>query len=371
MLALGLVIVLSGCGETPDWDPAAGTGPSRGVAVDIFLEQPASDELTDLDAAAALGVDSVRVGLQWTQMEPLSKGQYDMDYLKRLDDLIARARERDIQVLLTPVFTPCWAAPPPPEPAAACADPALASALARRPPVELGDYATFVAFLAARYDSALAGIEIWNEPNLSGFWVSDNPAEDYAALLKATYPVVKQAAPGVPIVGGVLAGGDAMFLRELYDAGITGSYDVLSLHLYNDDRAPEVGLAPQFAKATLLQGMRNTRTVLAEENESRPVWITEIGWNTSTQTGGLFLDGVTPQQQADYLEEAIALLQDPSKGIDFASALYVYRLRDIGTNLADPQHNYGLMGNDRQPKPALDAVRRSFERPFGSRVPSP
>lgn len=350
-----LTSLLAGCGG--DDVPR----PSRGVAVDIAFAAPAQDELRDVDAAAELGAEAVRVAIQWSNMEPLTPGTYADYYLDRLDALVARARDRGVGVLLTPVFTPCWAASGKPS----CSNAAELPAIARRPPADPRTFARFAAFLAERYGDALAGVEVWNEPNLEGFWDTDAPARDYAALLEATYPEVKRVAPDLPVVAGAVAGADAGFLAQLYDAGISGSYDVLSLHVYNDGRPPQAEIDPSAAAATLLQGMRNVALTLKGRRERRPVWITELGWNTSTQRGQPFLDGVSAQQQADYLRQAVEMLQDPELGIDVASALFVYQLRDAGADPANPLHRYGLLEADRSPKPAFPAVRDAFAEPFG------
>ena len=75
---------------------------------------------------------------------------------------------------------------------------------------------------------------------------------------------------------------------------------------------------------------------------------------------------MSPDDQADYLAKAIDMLRDPRWGVDVADGVFIYRLRDIGTNAADPQHNYGLLRQDRTPKPAFDAVRKAFAASAGT-----
>lgn len=336
--------------------PAAVPLEQRGVAIDISFTEPASAELADVDAAAALGATTVRVALDWSGLEPLRRGQYATWYLDRLDALVARAAARDVRVLLTPLRTPCWAGTV----ANACGRPTLAREVSLKSPRDPADYGRFTAFLAGRYGTRLAGIEVWNEPNMPSFWNERDPVGTYVRLLRATYPLVKRAAPTLPVVAGALAGSDAAFLDRLYVAGMKGSYDVLSVHPYNDGRDPAQLLDARWASATFLQGLRTIRATRDARRDTTPVWLTELGWNTSTQRGLTWLDGVTPAQQADYLRRAIAMLQDPAWGIDFTSGVFVYRLRDIGTDPANPQHNYGLMAMDRTPKPALGAVGAAF-----------
>lgn len=340
----------------------------RGVAIDIVLGEPVADELGDVDAAAALGADSVRVSVQWAGMEPLRKGQYASWYLDRLDAVVARADARGVKVLLAPVFSPCWAVPNTVGVPLPCLEASLLGAVGPLPPDDPRDYADFASFLAARYDTRLAGLEVWNEPNLPSFWNTREPAAAYVRLLRATYGAVKRASPAVPVVAGSVAGTDAAFLDALYDAGIQGSYDVLSVHPYNDGRAPAAVLDPRWSAMTFLQGLRNVRDVRAAHGDRKPAWLTELGWNTSTQRGELWLDGVTLAQQAEYLTQALAMLRDPAWGIDFTSGVFVYRLRDTGTDAGDPQQGYGLQRYDGTAKPAFAAVKAAFRwaRPTAS-----
>lgn len=326
--------------------------PSRvrhGVAVDIVFGTPATDELRDLDQARTLGADTVRVAVQWSGMEPIAAGQPARFYLDRLDVLVRRARELGIGVLLTPLFTPCWAAPG--TTATACANAAFRQSVQAAHPRDPRDYARFVAGLAARYGDALVGIEVWNEPNVASFWAQQDAAADYADLVRASRKAVR---PQTRIVAGAVAGADVTFLRELLTHDLEA--DVLSLHLYNDGRAPDVRIAPAFAASTVLQGLESVRNLLRAAGERRPLWITELGWNTSTQRGEPFVDGVTPAQQATYLKRALTLVGQLGVG----DAVFVYRLRDPGSDPTDPQDGYGLLREDRTPKPAFAAVRRAW-----------
>lgn len=338
--------------------PAADAKPTlRSVSIDVLYNETAADVNADVDAAAALGANMVRLGVNWQALQPTPRGGYTQWYLTGLDNAVARARAKSIKVLITPVFTPCWASSAPGAPAGCSTGIANAHAY---PPANPKTYADFVASLVKRYTGSLAGVEVWNEPNLSGFWTSATPAADYARLVRATYPAVKRVAAGLPVVVGVLAGVDVAFLRQLRAAGIAGSYNAISVHPYNDGRAPDALIDPQFASATFLQGLRSLRDEMRAAGDTHPVWITEMGWNTSTQRGQLWLDGVSLTDQASYLTQALAMLGDPASGIDYPAAVSLYRLRDIGDDPADPQQNYGLQSRNHTAKPAYAAVKSAF-----------
>ena len=102
------------------------------------------------------------------------------------------------------------------------------------PPSNPATYAAFVAFLAQRYGTRLAAIEVWNEPDQANedYFAGPEKPQRYAALLRAAYPAIKQANPNVQVLAGSLVGANGVFLRALYAAGIKGYYDGLAVHYY-------------------------------------------------------------------------------------------------------------------------------------------
>ncbi len=338
--------------------PAADAKPTlRSVSIDVLYNETAADVNADVDAAAALGANTIRLAVSWEALQPTARGGFTQWYLAGLDNAVARARARSIKVLITPVLTPCWASSAPGAPRGCGVGIANSHAY---PPANPKTYADFVTSLVKRYTGRLAGVEVWNEPNLQSFWMSATPAADYARLVRTVYPAVKRVAASLPVVVGALSGTDPVFLRQLRAAGIAGAYDAISVHPYNDGRAPDALIDPQFSSATFLQGLRSLRDEMRAAGDTSPVWITEMGWNTSTQRGQLWLDGVSVTDQASYLTQALAMLGDPASGIDYPAAVSIYRLRDMGTDPADPQQNYGLQTENHTAKPAFVAVKNAF-----------
>lgn len=339
--------------------PASAAAPTqRGVVVDVLYNEPVQSALDDVDAAAALGANVIRLAVSWEALQPVSSSGYAGWYIDALDAVVARAKARSLKVIITPVFTPCWASSAAGAPSG-CGRTTIPD-YQISPPANPSTYATMAAGLARRWAGALAGIEVWNEPNQAAFWKSTAPARDYAKLVRATYSAVKGVDRSLPVVIGVTAGVDVTFLSQVRAQNVGSSYDAISVHPYNDGRSPETLIDPRYAASTFLQGLRDLRTALTNWRETRPVWITEMGWNTSTQRGALWLDGVSPDDQAAYLSRALAMLADPASGIAFPTTAVVYRLRDTGTDPADPQQNYGLMTKTRAAKPALAAVSSAF-----------
>ena len=82
---------------------------------------------------------------------------------------------------------------------------------------------------------ALAAIEVWNEPDQANelYFAGPHKAPRYAAVLRAAYPAIKQADPGVHGARGLAGRLQRRLPARLYAAGIKGYYDGLSVHFYN------------------------------------------------------------------------------------------------------------------------------------------
>ena len=305
--------------------PAAASPALKGVTVHSLSNEDVAAMDRDLDAAQRLGANVVRVDIWWAALEPVAKGDYAAWYLDRIDRFFEAAAARGLKVLPTVLWSPCWASSAPTSVKQECAG----GVVHAYPPANPGDYADFMSFLSTRYNSKLAGIEVWNEPNLAGFFKSDDQAADYAALARAAYPAIKQAAPGLTVVAGGLSGADRPFLERLYAHGIKGHYDALAIHPYNGANAPETIFSnPSWG---FLQGVRHVRAGQLAAGDRAPLWITEFGWNTSTvRNGAPWANGVSDQTQANYLKRGFELLRAPSEG--YVGAVISYNLRDSGSD---------------------------------------
>ena len=120
--------------------------------------------------------------------------------------------------------------------------------------------------------------EIWNEPNIDGFWTPKPNVKDYALLLETAYKACKEANPDCVIIGGVTSGVDLTYLEELFKLGGIQYMDVLSLHPYRQN-APEMGekTVDQLIKAQQLT---------VKYNKPLRLWVTEMGYPTHTGANG-------------------------------------------------------------------------------------
>jgi Glycosyl hydrolase catalytic core len=218
-------------------------------------------------------------------------------------------------------------------------------------PQNPADYADFMRFVAARYAGRVSAWEVWNEENTSRFWSTGPSPAEYVPLLKASYPAVKAADPGALVVFGGTSQNDYDFIEGAYAAGAKGYFDVMAVHPYPGPNPPETvwGLNGRIAPNTFT-GFREVRNSMLARGDDKPIWLTEFGWSTTTQSWG-----VTQAQQADYLTRAYRLLES----YPYVTIAYWYNLRNnFWDSDADTwETQLGLMRTDFAHKASYDAFK--------------
>lgn len=333
---------------------SAAPPPQRGVTVHSLSNEQVGDMDRTLDSAKALGANVVRVDVWWSVLEQEGKGKYTRWYLERFDRFVNAAHARGMKVLPVLLWTPCWASGAP--------DPIRLGCLSEAQhygPASASAYGDIARFVASRYGSRLAGLEVWNEPNHPGFLSGSDPATAYVKIVKAANAAVNAVNPRLPVVAGGLSGADRSFLEALYRRGMRGHYDVLSIHPYNGANAPDAKLGNPGWE--FLGGIKHIRAAQNAVGDKAPLWLGEFGWNTSlVRDGEPVLIGLDEQTQADYLARAFKLLADPAQGLGYVKGAIVYELRNLGTSRLIQNDNYGLVRHDFSRKPAYGSVKSAF-----------
>lgn len=329
---------------------AAAAGPTGSLLSGVNIEGigPGStpgQERASIAAAHQLHVKVIRVDFPWAIIEP-TKGATDSRALASADRIITEAAAAGIKVSATVGSTPCWDSSAPASLLRKCV-PGRDNAANRWPPRDDSAYATFVAFLAQRYNSRLAAIEIWNEPDQANedYFAGPNKVALYAAVLRAAYPAIKQAAPQVPVLGGSLVGSNGVFLRKLYAAGIKGFYDGLSVHFYT----------------LTLAALRATHELQLSQGDHTPLWLDEFGWSSCWPRQRVQQDQgcVTSQVQAENIRNTYrAIARAP-----YVAAADIYKLQD------SPNQDFGMLTTRGKRKPAFAALAGVSLAPFGSLSP--
>ncbi|MGC2373012.1 MAG: hypothetical protein WA484_03965 [Solirubrobacteraceae bacterium] len=291
--------------------------------------------------AHSLHAHAIRVEIPWTTLEP-TQGQIDPRALAFADHLVNQASAAGIKLVALAMWSPCWASSAPASLLRKCR-PGHEGRAQAWPPRDPNAYGSFAAFLAARYGSKLAAIEVWNEPDQANedYFAGPNKARRYAAILRAAYPAIKRADPHVPVLGGSLVGSNGAFLRALYAAGIKGYYDGLSVHFYN----------------LVLASLRYLHEVQLANHDTRPLWLNEFGWSSCWPRRRIQQEQacVTKQTQATNLANVFrSLARTP-----WVAAEIVYELQ--GSRSED----FGLLSETGARKPSFEALRSVLISPFG------
>ena len=360
-VALSLTAALVAVG-TVGASPAQAATPTLryyGVQLHALWSQNTPTDVTrQLDLLAGLHANSARVDVAWSSLQTGGRGTINASYRDRIDQLVAGARARGISLVFTLNETPCWASAAPASLKLSCTGAYWDRGVTRYPPVQVADYAWAARWVAARYGTRIAALELWNEPNYnSGTYsplIATDRAATYASMVRAAYPAVKAAAPALPVLVGALSFGDDVFLKALYAHGIGLAHDGISVHPYNEWRAPGAPHDARYYKYDYVQGLAAVHNAMLAAGDRTPVWVTELGWTTCTIGTGRWC--VTQQQQASYVAQAAAM----AARWPWVRGFMVYNLRDKGINPAETEHNFGLVRRDYTPKPALAGLRTAF-----------
>jgi hypothetical protein len=321
--------------------------PLSGVNLTNFgFESSTEDVDREIAWAQAVHAHVIRVEFPWSAFEPSRQGQIDSSALAYGDYLVDRAAAAGIKVLALAVDTPCWASSAPASLLADCKADTNGGANAW-PPNQPSAFGSFVAYLAGRYGSKLAAIEVWNEPDQANedYLAGPNKAQHYAAILRAAYPAIKGADPTMTVLAGSLVGSNGAFLRALYAAGIKGYYDGLAVHFYN----------------LTLAGMRYTHEVQLANGDTTPMWLTEFGWSSCWPRQRVQQEQgcVTAQAQAANMSNIYrSLARTP-----WVAADIVY---DLQGSLSE---DFGVLTESGARKPSFAALRSVFVSPFGKASP--
>jgi polysaccharide biosynthesis protein PslG len=240
------------------------------------------------------GVDSVRIPIAWSAVQPLSGAEANFT---ASDQLVAGAVAAGINVLPFVYDAPSWAVTQArvPGPGQARAPKTLPVKTAP----QRAAWANFLTLAAGRYgpggtfwsanpalpESPIQTWQIWNEENFKYFVVRPSP-RDYGKLINVSYAAIKSVDPGAKLIlGGMFAQPNeatfkvkppqayfaADFLDQLYETtpGIKRKFSGVALHPYTS----------RYQKLT--PDIEEFRAELALNHDAgKPLWITEIGWSS-------------------------------------------------------------------------------------------
>ncbi len=204
----------------------------------------------NLELMKAAGIAWARADFSWSGVER-KQGEWTFD---RLDRVVDETNRVGLQVLPILNYDVAWA-----------------------PPAfqHLDAWLEYVRRVVERYRDRIRYWEVWNEPNLEGFWKATPSGADYATLLRETYKTIKAIDPELVVLYGGLAGVPIDYFEASLDAGAGEFFDVVNIHPYRG------GLTTEQAIRRFEKDIAQFTEALAKRNVApKPVWITEMGWAT-------------------------------------------------------------------------------------------
>lgn len=233
-----------------------------------------------------MGISEFRMDLIWMDIQPSNVAvNWNTGEALKYTQVANAAAAAGIDLIFCVQMTPSWA---------------RLSGANYNGPGTPSAFASFCASAAAHFtsgDRRLIGMEIWNEPNLTGpstFWQYGRPASELAAMQIAAYPAIKAVNSNIKVgMGGMSAvpstGGSSSFyyiaatewLSALYAAGFKDYNDFMNIHPYTYPYAWNDGVTNNDG----LEVTNACRTVAANNGDSaKDWWFTEYGAPTNPPT---------------------------------------------------------------------------------------
>lgn len=257
-----------------------------GINTDFQPDTPNLD--ARLKAMQNAGVKWGRQDFTWRRIEA-APGRYDWE---PYDRLVEQCRAHGILIVGDLAYGPEFHDP--------------------RTPEGVKAYAAFARAAATRYRGRVDHWQIWNEPN-GGFW--KGTPEQYAALLAAAGTAVHEANPNAKVLGLNMAFCDVLWAEKVLKLVPYDCFDVACFHPYRPPSAPEEKFdwweLDQYVKSwhrndltadyplvrmNFFEQTDELVKVMSKFGPPKPLWVTEICWNTHVHPYG-----TSELRQADLL----------------------------------------------------------------------
>jgi hypothetical protein len=305
-----------------------------GVQDDAWLEYGPGTLDERLDQLDELGVDVVRVTLDWRATEP----RRGVDDWTRADLLLDGLHEHGIAPLVTLWGTPGWA---------------NGGRAENWAPTSKWTFAGFARRVAERYPFVRMWT-VWNEPNQRRWLRPTSPKTYVQKLLNPAVDAIHQASPGALVAGGVTAPRASAGGVSPVDwiRGMAAAHARLDAYAHNPyplsrGETPTSGGCGHCTTITMATLPRLLTDVKKAFGAKTRIWLTEYGYQTNPPDRFL---GVSYATQAKYEGEATLRVYEAPR----VDLLIHYLVRDE----PDPARwQSGLYTTAQRAKPALAAFR--------------
>jgi len=332
--------------------PVATAGAAPRAFFGVMADGPLlTDPRADLDREAALmrasGVGQVRLAVYWRELQPVAGGPVDWTSVDRVVRATAR---RGLRVLPVLVRAPAWATGGD-EREGAVPDAAAYARFCADAVARYGPAGSFWAQNAGVRRVPIRAWQVWNEPDITRYWVGAPWARTYVTLLRAANAAIKAADPRARVVAAGLTNRSWEDLAALYRAGGRAHFDVAAVHPFS--RRVE----------NVVKIVRLARGVMTRAGDGRaPLALTEVSWSSgkgrSTFNYGWEFD---ERGQAARVREALPALAAQRRRLRLDSVhWYTWLSPAVGER---ESFSYAglrrLGGGGIVSKPALTAFRRA------------
>lgn len=319
----------------PPHPRAADLLPGSPFGINMALSPDAPHLEARLDAMQQAGIKWGRQDFSWRRIEK-AKGEYEFEPYDRLLECITR---RGILI-----FGDLTGAPPFHDP---------------RTPEGIEAYCAFARAAVRRYAGKIDLWQIWNEPN-GGLW-KDSP-EKYGRLLAAAGKAIHEANPKAKVLALNMAFCDTLWAEKVFKAAPWDAFDIVCFHPYRAMCAPEEpfdwwvldqyvkadywhkkDLTPDFpmVRMTFEQQTDELIRLMKAFGAPKPLWVTEICWNTDIHPYG-----VSELRSADLLVRFYLTAIASGK----IEKVFWWTLKDGGPLQFDKAQMVGLMRSGLEPK---------------------
>jgi hypothetical protein len=279
------------------------------------------------------GIKWGRQDFTWRRIEK-TKGEYQwQDY----DRLVERCRKFGILLFGNLAYAPSFHDP--------------------RTPEGVQAYCNFVREAVKHFAGRVSFWQIWNEPN-GGFW--KGTPEQYARLLAAAGKAIHEANPDAKVLGLNMAFCDVLWAQKILSEVPYDCFDIACFHPYRVPSSPEEpfdwweldqyvkswhrnDLDPNYplVRMDFLRQTDELIKVMAKFGPPKPIWITEICWNSQIHPYG-----VPETRQADLAVRFYVLAVASGK----VEKVFWWTFKDTGTRQFDQADMVGFVRSDLSPK---------------------
>lgn len=332
--------------------------------VNTFLQNEVEPQKRErsMQLIKSAGFRFIRQEFPWEDIEIHGKGDFEdrrnveaigvVDAWAKYDHIVDLATQYEIEIIARLSNPPSWSRALPDEEIGTLA-----------PPDEFADFADFAAAVVERYDGRITYYQVWNEPNANGEWGNQEAdPEAYTDLLCLTYRRIKAINADAVVLAGALSptvamGGinmnDLIYLQRMYNAGAGDCFDIFSAQGYG----LWSGATDRRLRPTVINYPHHMllRDIMVRNGDAhKPIWLSEMGWNTVPEGIEPRFGRVTEEQQARYGVEAYHRAQEEWPWIGVINYWFFKWFRDSERDQAF--YYFRLLEPDFTPLPAFTAV---------------